>query len=240
MVIIGLTLGPLVDRLSRRKLMIVSDLVRAATFAALPFVDQPGAIVALAAVGGIATGFFRPAVWAGMPNLVEEKDLDTATSLLADHGERRLDDRAGGRRRTARALRPIARVLGQRGELPVLRALIARIPARGLQSSDPLTRGHWQDVRDGLGLVLRSRPLTTVLVVWRLIAIDPEALEAAGDAASANASEYLRAAIPVSLTFLFAALANGFPRRRRAFLGAGVVTMAIGIAAALAVEAGLL
>ena len=72
------------------------------------------------------------------------------------------------------------------------------------------------------------------------MAIDPDAIEAAGDAASAKASQYLRAAIPVSVTFLFAALANGFPRRRRPLLAAGVVTMAIGIAAAFAVEAGLL
>ena len=42
MVVIGLTLGPLVDRLSRRRLMVVSDLVRAATFVAWPFVDRPG------------------------------------------------------------------------------------------------------------------------------------------------------------------------------------------------------
>ena len=63
MVVIGLTLGPLVDRLSRRRLMVVSDLVRAATFVALPFVDRPGVIVALAMVNGVATGFFRPAVW---------------------------------------------------------------------------------------------------------------------------------------------------------------------------------
>ncbi|HET7515462.1 MAG TPA: MFS transporter, partial [Gaiella sp.] len=81
-VLIGLALGPLVDRLSRRRLMITSDLVRAATFAVLPFVDEPSAIVAVAAVNGIATGFFRPAVWAGLPNLVSEEDREQATSLL--------------------------------------------------------------------------------------------------------------------------------------------------------------
>jgi MFS family permease len=45
-------------------------------------------------------------------------------------------------------------------------ALISGIPASRLQSLDPLTRGHWRDVKDGIGLVLRSRPLTTVLIVW--------------------------------------------------------------------------
>ncbi len=41
-VLIGLLLGPLVDRLSRRRLMIVSDLARFGVFAALPFVVEPG------------------------------------------------------------------------------------------------------------------------------------------------------------------------------------------------------
>jgi MFS family permease len=43
---------------------------------------------------------------------------------------------------------------------------VARIPAASLRSDEPLSRGHWSDVREGLGLVLRSRPLLTVLIVW--------------------------------------------------------------------------
>ena len=42
---------------------------------ALLFADTPGQIVALAAVAGFATGFFRPATYAGLPNLVEPDDL---------------------------------------------------------------------------------------------------------------------------------------------------------------------
>jgi hypothetical protein len=93
---------------------------------------------------------------------------------------------------------------------------------------------------DGGGYDLVTRLVDLRSANPDLVTIDPDALVAAGDAASANASEYLRAAIPVSLTFLAAALANGFPRRRRPFLAAGVVTMVIGIAAAIAVEAGVL
>ena len=79
---IGLLLGPLVDRLSRRWLMVGADLVRLAAFVALPFAPECGAIVALALVVGFANGFFRPAAYAGMPNLVDRADLARANSLF--------------------------------------------------------------------------------------------------------------------------------------------------------------
>src|SRR3954449_12713092 len=61
---IGILVGPLIDRLSRRRLLVGADLVRFAVFAALPFATNATQIVALAAVAGIATGVFRPAVYA--------------------------------------------------------------------------------------------------------------------------------------------------------------------------------
>jgi MFS family permease len=81
-ILIGLLAAPLVDRFSRRRLLIASDLVRAAVFCVLPFAGSALAIVVLAGVQGIATGLFRPAVYAGMPNLVDDAQLPEATSLL--------------------------------------------------------------------------------------------------------------------------------------------------------------
>src|ERR687888_198140 len=66
-VAVGLLFGPLLDRFSRRALMIGADLVRFLVFCALPFSGSAGAIVALAGIAGLATGFFRPAVYAGLP-----------------------------------------------------------------------------------------------------------------------------------------------------------------------------
>ena len=60
----------------------VGDLVRFGVFAALPFAGSPGHIVGLAAVAGLATGLFRPAALAGLPNLVSADDLADANSLL--------------------------------------------------------------------------------------------------------------------------------------------------------------
>jgi MFS family permease len=50
-------------------------------------------------------------------------------------------------------------------------ALVARIPSASLRSDEPITRGHWDDLRAGVGLVFRSRPLLTVLVAWNVSAI---------------------------------------------------------------------
>ena len=81
-IVIGIAASSLVDRLPRRRLMIASDLARVAIFAVLPFANDPGTIVALAALAGFATGFFRPALYAGLPNLVPDEDLPHANSLL--------------------------------------------------------------------------------------------------------------------------------------------------------------
>jgi MFS family permease len=170
-VVIGLTLGPLVDRLQRRRLMIVSDLVRAVVFCTLPFVGDPAAIVALAGVNGIATGFFRPAVWAGMPNLVDDEDLPQANSLLStvEHIAWMVGPIAAGALLAASG--PDAAYWINAGTFVVSALLVMRIPARMLQSEESLSRGHWRDVRDGLGLVFHSRALLTVLVVWNTAAV---------------------------------------------------------------------
>jgi len=169
-VVIGITLGPLVDRLSRRRLMILSDLVRAATFAALPFVERPGLIVLLAAVNGIATGFFRPAAWAGFPNLVGEDDREQATSLLStvEHVAWMVGPVLAG---ALLAIQGTDVAYWFNAATFLLSALlVARIPAASLRSDDPITKGHWEDLQAGLGLVFHSRPLLTVLVAWNVSA----------------------------------------------------------------------
>src|SRR5919198_601277 len=51
----------------RRGLMIGADVVRFGAFAALAFTTSAVQIVVLAAVVGVATGLFRPALYAGVP-----------------------------------------------------------------------------------------------------------------------------------------------------------------------------
>ncbi len=167
----GLVGGPLVDRLSRKALMISSDVLRLAVFAALPFVDSALAIVLLALVAGVGDAFFRPAVLAGIPNLVAEEDLNSANFLL----------QAGQWLTTAAGPLVGGALVAASGpglaywvnavSFGVSALLIAGIGGGLLQSDRPLSRGHLRDLVDGISLVRRSQPLLLVFVVWNVAMI---------------------------------------------------------------------
>jgi MFS family permease len=165
-VIVGLFFSPLLDRLSRRWTMIVADLARVAVFCALPFAGSAGAIVALAGIAGLATGFFRPASYAGLPNLVSEEDLGAANAVLqtAENVSWTMGPVLGGILVAAAGPHPAYWLNAVSFVLSA--ALVAGIPARLLQVARAESRGHLRDLRDGLSFVLNSRPLRAVLVVW--------------------------------------------------------------------------
>jgi MFS family permease len=166
-VIVGLFFGPLLDRLPRRTLMIGADAIRVGVFVALPFAPSAGAVVALAFVAGLATGFFRPAVYAGVPNLVAEELLPKANALLLT--VENLSWMVG----------PILGAIAGPNISYAINAasflvsifLIAGIPARLLQSERALTRGYWRDLADGFGATLRSRSMVAVLVAWGIASV---------------------------------------------------------------------
>lgn len=166
--LVGLLAAPLVDRLSRRALLIGADLVRFGVFCALPFAPNAATIVALAAVIGIATGFFRPAVYAGLPNLVEDKDLPRANSLLQviDNSTWAIGSLAGGALVAAQG--PNLAYFINAVTFLLSASLLAQIPQRLLQEARAESRGHWRDLADGLVLVRRSRALLTVLIAWNI------------------------------------------------------------------------
>jgi MFS family permease len=178
-VVIGLLAGPLVDRLSRKGLMIGADLLRAAIFALLPFAGSAGVIVALAALAGVGTGLFRPAVYAGLPNLVPDDELANANALL--QGIENLAWMVGpviGGAILAISSPDVAYWINAATFL-VSVLLLLRIPARRLRSEEPLTRGHWHDLADGFRVVRRSRALLTVFVVWNIVFVGTAAVNVA-------------------------------------------------------------
>jgi MFS family permease len=170
-VAIGLLLGPLIDRTSRRRIMVVADLARAGIFIALPFANSAAGVVTLAAAAGFATGFFRPASYAGLPNLVESGDLAAANSLL--RGGEYLSWTIGtalGGIIVAASGTDVAYAVNA-GTFLVSAALILRISPEQLQSVLAVSRGHWRDIGDGFAVVFSSRVLLAVFCAWNLVMI---------------------------------------------------------------------
>ncbi len=167
-VIIGLFFGPLIDRFSRRGLMISADLLRVIVFCLLPFAGSAGAIVALAGVAGFATGFFRPAVYAGLPNLVDEEDLGRANSLIqtSENVSWTVAPVISGV--LVAAAGPEFAYWINAGSFLASALLVMRIAPDRLQGAIAASHGHLRDLRDGFSVVVRTRPLLTVLVVWTI------------------------------------------------------------------------
>jgi MFS family permease len=179
MVAVGLLLAPLVDRLSRKRVLVVADLVRCGVFLLLPFAASPGVIVLLAAVSGFATGFFRPAVYAGMPNLVADDDLPQANSLLqaAENLAWMLTPPLAGIFVAVWGPNP-GYILNAVSFL-LSAALIVRIPARLLQQAKAKSEGHVRDLMAGVRLVLTARPLLAVFVAWNVFFVSSAAVNVA-------------------------------------------------------------
>jgi MFS family permease len=168
-VAIGLLFGPLIDRLSRRRIMVLADLARVGIFAALPFTNSPEAIVVLAAAAGFATGFFRPASYAGLPNLVAAADLASANSRLraGEYLSWTIGTALGGL--IVAASSPDVAYWINAMTFLVSAALILRITPSLLQTTRAESRGHWRDLGDGYSMVFRSRVLLAVFCAWNLV-----------------------------------------------------------------------
>jgi len=167
-VAIGLFFGSLVDRLQRKRLMIGADLLRLAVFAVLPFTSSATAIVVLAGVTGIANGFFRPAVYAGLPNLVDDAELSYASSLFqsADNVTWGIGPLIGGA--LVGISGPHLAYWVNAVTFGISALMLSQIPSRALQSAQALSRGHFNDLADGFRAVMRSPALLAVLVAWSI------------------------------------------------------------------------
>jgi putative nucleotidyltransferase with HDIG domain len=82
--LMGLLAGALADRIDRRRVIIATDLCRAAVVAALPLLlprSLPAGFLMLIFLN-VGTVFFRTAVFALIPSLVPREDLATANALF--------------------------------------------------------------------------------------------------------------------------------------------------------------
>jgi MFS family permease len=178
-VFIGLLFGPLVDQLSRKGLMIASDLGRLVVFAVLPFAGSAAEVVLLAGLAGIGTAFFRPAVLAGLPNLVSPTELPAGNALIQmiDWTTTAVGPLIGGVLVAASGTHLAYAV--NAATFAISAALVAPIPARLLQSERPIGRGRWSDLAEGLAVVRRSQAVMCVLVVWSIVMVAQGAVNVA-------------------------------------------------------------
>ncbi len=146
--------------------MLASDLANVAIFATLPFAGNATTLIVLAGLSGFANAFFRPVVYAALPNLVDAGDLPNANSLLQTVENLTITVGPLVSGLLVAATSPDAAYWVNAASFLVSFGLVLRIPARLLQTERALTRGHWRDLADGFDLVRRSRALLTVLLTW--------------------------------------------------------------------------
>jgi MFS family permease len=169
LVVIGLAAGPLIDRLSRRGLLVGSDLARAVVFCLLPFAGDALQVVLLALLAGIATSVFRPAQYAGLPNLVDDRQLPQANGLLqsAENVTWALGSLAGGA--LVAVTSPDVAYWANAVTFVVSALFIARIRESLEEAERAPSQGQLRDLAEGLALAVRSRALLTVLVAWSIV-----------------------------------------------------------------------
>jgi MFS family permease len=168
LIVVGIFAGRLIDRTSRRWLLVSADLFRVGVFCILPFATSALQIVILAFAAGTATSVFRPAVYAGLPNLVADRDLPQANGLLqtADNLTWALGALVGGA--LVAATSPDTAYWVNAATFLVSALLISRI-RESLEEERAPSAGRWRDLVDGLALATRERALLTVLVAWSIV-----------------------------------------------------------------------
>ncbi len=166
-VILGIVVGPLIDRWPRQRMMVLSDIGGAATFGLLPFVHSPAGICALSAVAGFSAAFFRPSCYSAIPNLVRADSLLAANALVqaVENLATLMGPVLAG---VGVALLGSSTVYALNSASFLLSALLlVRIGGR-LQTHVPARIGktHWREVRAGLSLVRRDLQLSSIALIW--------------------------------------------------------------------------
>ncbi len=80
---LGPFFGALADRLSRRMLVVVADLLRCAAFVALAFAGSLTAVVVLALVAGLGGALYQPAAKSALPGLAGDRADEAMGALVA-------------------------------------------------------------------------------------------------------------------------------------------------------------
>ena len=103
---------------------------------------------------------------AGLPNLLEDDDLEPGNALLqtVENVTWAAGPLIGGA--IVAASGPHVAYWVNAASFVVSALLISMIPARRLQSEQALSKGHWHDLREGFGLLRTSPALKVVVIAW--------------------------------------------------------------------------
>jgi MFS family permease len=162
---LGPLLGAAVDRFGRRRSAVIADASRALAFAGVWLAPSFALTVAFALIAGVGTALFKPAVLAGLPNLVDDERLPAATSLygaVADLGHTLGPALAGA---ALLVTGPRELLLANASTFAVSAALIARVDL-GAPATDPSERrpSLFAEARDGISVTLRIPTIRTLLI----------------------------------------------------------------------------
>ena len=157
-VILGVAVGPLIDRWSRKRMMILSDLGGAVAFGVLPFIHSPAGICALCRGAALRQPFSGPSCYSAIPNLVAEDALIAANTL--DPGRREPRDAGRPRARGRRRRRPRLRSAST-GSTRQLHRLRARCCSHRKPAAVGRARADRPDALEGGALRIRRSSATT-------------------------------------------------------------------------------
>ena len=165
--VLSLTIGPLVDRQPRQRLMILSDLGGVLVFVVMPFAHTAIHICLLAAFAGCAAALFRPGAYSGVPNLVPTEQLAEANSLLqgSENLTRLLAPFIGGA--ILSVSNPTTVYLVNAVSFAFSAYLLFRL-GPGKLESDPNANpaGLWSEIVAGLRRIRSDRVLRVIFGVW--------------------------------------------------------------------------
>ncbi|MCC5576170.1 MFS transporter [Microtetraspora sp. AC03309] len=158
--LVGLPAGAWVDRLSRRRVMLVADWVSMAAFLSVPIAAAfgrltTGQLIMVALVAGTAKVFFATAYRAYLPSLVDESDLLEANAKL--QGSEQVANLAGPgiAGLLAQLVSAIGGLVLDAVSFAVSAVCLSRIPHT--EAARPRTRRRLRsEIRDGLRTVVRD------------------------------------------------------------------------------------
>jgi MFS family permease len=171
--VIGLPAGAWVDRLPRRRLMILADLVSLVAFASIPIADLAGhltigQLMAVALIAGCATVFFDTAYRAFLPALVAPEDLLEGNAKL--QGSEQVTHIAGPgiAGLLAQAATPVGGVAVNAASFAVSAGCLSRVTSK--ERPPPVARRRLRhEIAEGVSVVVRH-PLLRVTTTFGCLA----------------------------------------------------------------------